>query len=63
VLIIAVALFIAYRGNKNKLRANALLSRQKLEIEHQRELIEEKHKEITDSINYAERIQRALLGQ
>ena len=28
----------------------------------QKQLIEEKHKEITDSINYAERIQRALLA-
>ena len=62
VLIIAVALFIAYRGNKNKLRANALLSRQKLEIEHQRELVEEKQKEILDSINYAKRIQYSLLA-
>jgi serine phosphatase RsbU (regulator of sigma subunit) len=31
-------------------------------IEQQKQLIEEKHKEITDSINYAERIQRALLA-
>lgn len=62
VLIIAVALFIAYRGNKNKQRANALLSRQKVEIEHQRELVEEKQKEILDSINYAKRIQYSLLA-
>ena len=51
VLIIAAALFIAYRGNKNKQRANALLSNQKIEIEHQRELVEEKQKEIEDIIN------------
>ena len=62
VLIIAIALFIAYRGNKNKQRANALLSKQKLEIETQRELVEEKQKEILDSINYAKRIQYALLA-
>lgn len=31
-------------------------------ISHQKHLVEEKHKEITDSINYAERIQRALLA-
>lgn len=62
VLIIAVALFMAYRSNKNKQRANALLSRQKVEIEHQRELVEEKQKEILDSINYAKRIQYSLLA-
>ncbi len=32
------------------------------EIEIQKHLIEEKHKEITDSINYAERIQRSFLA-
>ena len=31
-------------------------------ISHQKAIVEESHKEITDSINYAERIQRALLG-
>jgi len=36
--------------------------KQKLIIEHQKELVEEKHKEITDSINYAERIQRSFLA-
>ena len=35
---------------------------QKNEVENQKEVIEEKHKEITDSINYAERIQRALMA-
>ncbi len=62
VLIIAIALFIAYRGNKNKQRANLLLSKQKQEIEIQRELVEEKQKEILDSINYAKRIQYSLLA-
>ncbi|MBK9191736.1 MAG: hypothetical protein IPM77_09600 [Crocinitomicaceae bacterium] len=32
------------------------------EIVVQKEIIEEKHKEITDSINYAERIQRSFLA-
>src|SRR3989344_3087454 len=36
--------------------------KQKLIIEHQKEIVEEKHKEITDSINYAERIQRSFLA-
>jgi serine phosphatase RsbU (regulator of sigma subunit)/tetratricopeptide (TPR) repeat protein len=36
--------------------------RQKLLVEEQKHQIEEKHKEITDSINYAERIQRSFLA-
>lgn len=32
------------------------------EVQSQKHLIEEKHKEITDSINYAERIQRSFLA-
>ncbi len=35
---------------------------QKLLVEHQRDEVEEAHKEITDSINYAERIQRSFLA-
>ncbi len=33
----------------------------KLEAEHQKELVEEKNKEIMDSINYAQRLQNAIL--
>ncbi len=36
---------------------------QKHELELQKELIEEKNKDITDSINYAERIQQAILPE
>ncbi|MCL4856172.1 MAG: tetratricopeptide repeat protein, partial [Flavobacteriales bacterium] len=43
----------------NRLRVIRL---QKKIIEQQKELVEEKHKEITDSINYAERIQRSFLA-
>lgn len=35
--------------------------KQRLEAEHQKEIVEEKQKEITDSINYARRIQNAIL--
>ncbi len=45
-----------------KKKANALITRQKQEVEHQKEIIEEKQKEIFDSINYAKRIQYALLA-
>jgi serine phosphatase RsbU (regulator of sigma subunit)/Tfp pilus assembly protein PilF len=43
----------------NRLR---ITNKQKLIIESQKHNLEEKHKEITDSINYAERIQRSLLA-
>lgn len=36
--------------------------KEKSVVEKQKQLIEEKHKEITDSINYAERIQRSFLA-
>lgn len=35
--------------------------KQKEELEHQKEIISQKNKDITDSINYAEKIQRAIL--
>ena len=43
-------------------KATAEIVQQKNEVEHQKEQIEEAHKEITDSINYAERIQRSLMA-
>ena len=43
-------------------KVNAVLEVQKQEISEQKHLVEEKHKEITDSINYAERIQRSFLA-
>src|ERR1700741_569510 len=65
VLILAVVLLVAF---KYKQKANTLLSKQKSEIvaqrdeiEKQKHVVEEKNKEITDSIHYARRIQRALL--
>ena len=42
------------RANRNKERANK-------EISHQKALLDEKNKEVTDSIRYAQRIQQSLL--
>jgi serine phosphatase RsbU (regulator of sigma subunit) len=53
-VIILVLLFVTFKRFREKKSANIILSRQKLEIETQQ-------KEITDSINYAKRIQHALL--
>ncbi|HTL80068.1 MAG TPA: tetratricopeptide repeat protein [Bacteroidia bacterium] len=52
-LMLMVAI-ISMRAYRNKQKANGIISRQK-------ELVEEKQKEILDSIRYAKRIQRSLL--
>jgi ligand-binding sensor domain-containing protein len=54
-------------ANGKRLRAKATELQVKVdeathEIKEQKHLIEEKHREITDSINYAERIQRSFLA-
>ena len=63
--LIMVIIVIAYRRIK---KANLIIENQKMEVEfkneeitHQKELVDEKQKEIIDSINYAKRIQQAVL--
>jgi len=70
--VIYVILFFSVLFGFNAIRTRQLQQRQiKLqekieeataEIKEQKHLIEEKHKEITDSINYAERIQRSFMA-
>jgi serine phosphatase RsbU (regulator of sigma subunit) len=61
-----VIAFINYRKTK---KANLIIENQKMQVElkneeitHQKELVDEKQKEIIDSINYAKRIQQAVLS-
>ncbi|MBI2720697.1 MAG: SpoIIE family protein phosphatase [Bacteroidetes bacterium] len=49
------------KANKTINSQNVALSIQKKEVEEQKYLVEEKQKEIIDSINYAKRIQSAVL--
>jgi tetratricopeptide (TPR) repeat protein len=65
-----IALFSLFMLNRYRLiaRQKKLISQQKDEVEakrreadHQRELVQEKNKEIIDSINYARHIQQAIL--
>lgn len=56
-----VVSFIIYRNLQRKKKDNALITAQKEEITQQKEEIQEKHKEIKDSIDYAKKIQTALL--
>jgi serine phosphatase RsbU (regulator of sigma subunit) len=59
---------MAFINFKKAKKANLIIENQKMEVElkneeitHQRDLVEEKQKEIIDSINYAKRIQQAVL--
>jgi serine phosphatase RsbU (regulator of sigma subunit) len=62
-LLLALGLaFFIFTGFKKQRKANAIISKQKEEVQKQKTIVEEKHKEITDSINYAERIQRSFLA-
>ena len=60
IFILTIIIFLV-RNNRQRAIVNLRLSRQKREIEHQKHLVEVKQKEILDSINYAKRIQRAVL--
>lgn len=57
-----ILLLFTIRSNNQRRKANKLLSEQKAEIERQKHLVDEKQKEILDSINYAKRIQTALMA-
>jgi serine phosphatase RsbU (regulator of sigma subunit) len=58
IVLLAVALFI---GFNNKRKDNRLLELRNLEIQKQKEIITETNKSMTDSINYAKRIQESVL--
>ncbi|MBP7808213.1 MAG: tetratricopeptide repeat protein [Bacteroidia bacterium] len=63
VILIIVSLFsiFIFRQYKAKKAANFIIRQQKLETEQQKAMLEEKQKEITDSIKYAKRIQQTLM--
>jgi tetratricopeptide (TPR) repeat protein len=59
-LVLVFSGFIFNRFKVTK-RQNVIIEKQKKEVEQQKHLVEEKQKEIVDSIQYARRIQRALI--
>lgn len=59
-LVLLLAFFI-YNGYHQKKNANELLEEKNSLIENQKKLVDEKNIKITDSINYAKRIQQAIL--
>ncbi len=61
-LLVSIFSVFIYRGLQQNKKANKIITQQKQEVEEKNHLIEEKQKEIIDSINYAQRIQRSLLA-
>ncbi len=62
-LLFGIVLFVLYRSNAQKKRSNQLLQTKNDEINEQKLIIEKKGQSITASINYALRIQKAILPQ
>jgi serine phosphatase RsbU (regulator of sigma subunit) len=61
VLLALVLLFFVFKQYKEKKNANLQLTAKNKEVEAQKFIIEEKNKDITDSINYARHIQQAII--
>ncbi len=57
----AVLILVVFRSYRLKRRDNKVIAQQKEEVEYQKEVVEEKNREITDSITYAQRIQQTIL--
>jgi serine phosphatase RsbU (regulator of sigma subunit) len=60
-LFLAIFSYALYRRFQISNRQKELIQKQKREVEFQKHLVEEKNKEIFDSITYAKRIQNAIL--
>ncbi|MDB4533683.1 tetratricopeptide repeat protein [Vicingaceae bacterium] len=60
IIALLVVVYVVYSLNEKK-KTNRLLNSKNEEITVQHSIIEEKNKDITDSINYAQRIQDAIL--
>ncbi|HET6990138.1 MAG TPA: SpoIIE family protein phosphatase, partial [Bacteroidia bacterium] len=62
--LVLVAIFLVFLFNRFRVtkKQKQIIELKNKETEHQKEIIEEKQKEIIDSINYAKRIQYALLA-
>lgn len=61
-LVLLIVIYVVYSLNQKK-KTNELLNNQNEEIVLKNEIIEEKNKDITDSINYAQRIQESILPE
>ena len=62
IVLLSLLSFFILRGYRQKRHVNIELANKNSIILEKNKIVEEKHKEITDSINYAERIQRSFLA-
>jgi len=60
-LIMVLYAIVLWRSNNQKKKANAIIKEQKVAVELQKEIVEERNHEIMDSLKYAKRIQSAIL--
>lgn len=60
-IIVLVSLFFIVQSNRRTRRMNDLLSQKNKLINDQKEIVEERNRSISDSINYAKRLQTAIL--
>ncbi len=61
IILLVGLVFVFFRGVQEKKKDNQIISQQKQKVEEQKLITEEKNKEIIDSIQYAKKIQQALL--
>ncbi|MGZ4034688.1 MAG: tetratricopeptide repeat protein [Bacteroidia bacterium] len=61
ITLVVILMGLVFYRYQEKRKANTLLEEKNIAIHEQKELVTEKNKEITDSINYARRIQDAML--
>jgi len=61
IAILVVLVIVSYLAYRNKQKANIMLAKQKEKIEKQKNMLEQRSRDITDSLNYARRIQKAIL--
>ena len=57
----SILAYVLYKRNKEKIKVNTVLAKQKSEIESQKQVVDLQNQEIKDSINYAQRIQQTIL--
>ncbi len=67
-ILVSCSGLLVYRSYRQKKKShvalqqkNILIEKQRQEVQHQKEVVDEKQKEILDSIHYAKRIQRAVI--
>ncbi len=60
-LLVLILVLVVWRNARRSRRANEILKKQKNEITLQKKIVEEQNRDILDSINYAQRIQHAVL--